>query len=183
MRQCSVATVFCGDSATKLVTAIMNPKYEVAASREEDDVLIHHAPTKKKKKPVFVGWRFGIISGSLSVFIVLVLNVSFTLWTLSKKGFANKRGTLHEGHCDQIRRLNVAAHVMINIFSTVILASSNYCMQCLSAPTRAEIDKAHARGVWLDVGISSMRNLRRISGKRALLWTVLGLSSLPLHLL
>ncbi|MCJ1471140.1 hypothetical protein MMC07_009788 [Pseudocyphellaria aurata] len=160
----------------------MNPKYVVAASREEDDISNHHAPTEKEKKRVFCGWRFGIIGGSLSVFVVLVLNLSFTLWTHSQRGFTNKRGILHEGHCDEIRRLNVAAHVMINIFSTVILASSNYCMQCLSAPTRAEIDKAHARGVWLDVGIPSMRNLRRISGKRALLWSVLGLSSLPLHL-
>ncbi|MCJ1470576.1 hypothetical protein MMC07_009222 [Pseudocyphellaria aurata] len=93
------------------------------------------------------------------------------------------RGTLHDGPCKEVQRLDVVAHVMINIFSTVILASSNYCMQCMSAPTRTEIDKAHAQGVWLDIGIPSMRNLRRISGKRVLVWTVLGLSSLPLHLL
>ncbi|MCJ1462005.1 hypothetical protein MMC07_000605 [Pseudocyphellaria aurata] len=159
----------------------MNSKYMVAASREEDRISNHHDSTKKK--PVFVGWRFGIISGSFSVFVVLVVNLSFTLWTISRSEITNNRGILYDGHCDEVRRLDVVAHVMINIFSTVILASSNYCMQCLSAPTRAEIDKAHAQGVWLDIGTQSVRNLRRISGKRALVWTVLGLSSLPLHLL
>lgn len=55
-------------------------------------------------------------------------------------------------------------------------------MQCLSAPTRKEIDRAHARGVWLDIGIPSVRNLRYISKRRVLIWALLGLSSLPLHL-
>lgn len=136
-----------------------------------------------KKKPLFVGWRFSIISGTVSVFIVLVLNLSFTLWTISRKHIEGQRGILYEGNCDEARSRNIAAHLIINIFSTVILASSNYCMQCLSAPTRAEINKEHARGIWLDIGIPSMRNISRISRKRALLWVLLGISSLPLHLL
>ncbi|MCJ1466111.1 hypothetical protein MMC07_004730 [Pseudocyphellaria aurata] len=159
----------------------MNSKYMVAANCEEDRISRNHAPTKKK--PVFVGWRFGIIGGSFSVFVVLVLNLSFMLWTISRSKITNKQGILYDGHCDEVRRLDIVAHVMINIFSTVILASSNYCMQCLSAPTRTEIDIAHAQGVWLDIGIPSVRNLRHIRGKRTLMWTLLGLSSLPLHLL
>ena len=165
----------------------MKIKYKMGASRDEDDFSDHHSPTKIKStakiRSLFVGWRFGIISGSVSVFVVLVLNLSFTLWTLSRGGIENQRGILHDGDCDEVRKLNIVAHLIINIFSTVILASSNYCMQCLSAPTRAEIDKEHAQGKWLDVGIPSLRNLRRISRKRALLWILLGVSSLPLHLL
>lgn len=157
----------------------METKYKIASTRDLDDLSDQHVPKKK----VFVGWRFGVISGSVSVSIVLVLNLSFTLWTLSQKEIENQLGTLHEGRCDTVRSLNTAAHLVINIFSTIILASSNYCMQCLSAPTRAEIDKQHAQGMWLDIGILSMRNLRHISRKRALLWIALGISSLPLHLL
>ncbi|MCJ1268780.1 hypothetical protein MMC22_008668 [Lobaria immixta] len=128
----------------------MKIKYKMGASRDVDDFSDHHSPTNIKStakiRSHFVGWRFGIISGSVSVFVVLVLNLSFTLWTLSRGGIENQRGILHDGDCDEVRKLNIVAHLIINIFSTVILASSNYCMQCLSAPTRAEIDKEHAQG-------------------------------------
>ncbi len=56
-------------------------------------------------------------------------------------------------------------------------------MQRLSAPTRQEVDKAHGAGTWLDIGIPSVRNVRRISWERRNLWILLALSSLPLHLL
>ncbi|KAL8743097.1 MAG: hypothetical protein Q9184_008155, partial [Pyrenodesmia sp. 2 TL-2023] len=49
-------------------------------------------------------------------------------------------------------------------------------------PTRQDIDRAHARHVWLNVGVQSVRNLLRISRTRALLWLLLALSSIPLHL-
>lgn len=56
-------------------------------------------------------------------------------------------------------------------------------MQCLSSPERGEIDKAHCKGIWLDIGVPSVRNLRRISATRILLWWLLALSSIPLRLL
>lgn len=57
------------------------------------------------------------------------------------------------------------------------------CQQCLSSPTRIEVDKAHAQGRWLDIGIPSIRNVRHLSRQRIKLWVLLALSSLPLHLL
>ena len=56
-------------------------------------------------------------------------------------------------------------------------------MQCLTAPTRADIDRAHEKNAWLDIGILSLKNLHYIGYQRLTLWTVLGLSSIPLHLL
>ena len=56
-------------------------------------------------------------------------------------------------------------------------------MQCLSSPTRSEIDKAHGQGVWLDIGVPSVRNLRRLSTTRIVLWYLLAISSIPLHFL
>ena len=56
-------------------------------------------------------------------------------------------------------------------------------MQRLSAPTRTEINEAHAKRKYLDIGIPSFRNLGRIGHFRTLLWMVLACSSLPLHLL
>lgn len=74
-------------------------------------------------------------------------------------------------------------HLAINVLSTVLLGASNYCMQCLSSPTRGDVDKAHSKGVWLDIGVPSVRNLRRISGRRFALWCLLAVSSIPLHFL
>ncbi|KAH8205228.1 hypothetical protein TruAng_000640 [Truncatella angustata] len=53
----------------------------------------------------------------------------------------------------------------------------------LAAPTRADIDRAHKSNKWLDIGVSSLRNLRYISGWRRFTWIILALSSVPLHLL
>lgn len=147
------------------------------------EFLVGHDKPAAQKKRYLKGWRFAITGGSISIFIVFILNLSFTLWTAANKGFVDGRGILYEGSCDEARNLNILAHLIINLFSTIILGSSNYCMQCLSAPTRAEIDREHAKGGYLDVGISSVRNLRRIGRKRVCLWALLGLSSLPLHLL
>lgn len=71
----------------------------------------------------------------------------------------------------------------INALSTLLLGASSACMQVLSAPSRDGVDECHTRGVWLDIGVASIRNLRWISHKKVLLWTVLGLTSVPLHLL
>ncbi|KAI4197238.1 MAG: hypothetical protein LQ350_006069 [Teloschistes chrysophthalmus] len=73
-------------------------------------------------------------------------------------------------------------HLAINILGTALLSASNYCMQCLSAPNRQEVDRAHQRQVALDIGVPSLRNLRHISRKRLLLWILLAISSIPLHL-
>ena len=56
-------------------------------------------------------------------------------------------------------------------------------MQCATAPTRSECDKAHARGKWLDVRVMSVRNLTKIGWRRPLIWGSLALSSTPIHLL
>lgn len=54
-------------------------------------------------------------------------------------------------------------------------------MQCLTSPTREEVDAAHSRGKVLDIGIPSVQNLRAISTERRVLWAILALSALPLH--
>ncbi|KAF9060840.1 hypothetical protein BDP27DRAFT_1272764, partial [Rhodocollybia butyracea] len=55
-------------------------------------------------------------------------------------------------------------------------------MQSLSAPTRTEVDRAHEKGFWLDIGLQSMHNLKHTSRWKWLLWTLLFASSIPLHL-
>lgn len=80
-------------------------------------------------------------------------------------------------------RISTALRVLINIFSTILLTSSNYAMQVLCAPTRGELDLAHRGGQWLEIGLMSLNNLRHNDKKRAILWWLLTSSSVPLHLL
>lgn len=130
------------------------------------------------------GWISGVVRCGISAFVVFAINISTVAWISARHGFGDESGrqTLYEGSCHTSRRLNTGIHLLINTFSTVLLSSSNYCMQCLSAPTREEVDRAHLKGKWLDIGIMSIYNLRGIALKRVALWCVLGLSSIPLHL-
>lgn len=56
-------------------------------------------------------------------------------------------------------------------------------MQALVAPTREDLDRAHSKGDWMDIGVASVRNLSRIRWHRTLSWGLLALSSVPIHLL
>jgi len=127
------------------------------------------------------GWRFGAINCAISASIVFLINFIVTIWgSVHNK---SKGNVLFDGDCEQARKLNTGLHFLINVLSTILLSSSNYCMQILSAPTRKEIDAAHAKGQWMDIGVPSIHNLRKINVRRAILWLLLGFSSLPLHLL
>ncbi|KAF2462920.1 uncharacterized protein BDR25DRAFT_308058 [Lindgomyces ingoldianus] len=127
------------------------------------------------------GWRFGASLGAVMSVCVLLLNISLTIWG-SLRSSAND-GHIYHGNCKMAKQLNIGIHVIINLLSTLLLGASNYCMQCLCAPTRRDIEIAHRGGRWLDVGVQSLRNLRYIPPLKRWLWLVLGLSSLPLHLL
>jgi hypothetical protein len=128
------------------------------------------------------GWRAGVVTCAVSASVVFFINFIITIWVLVRNSNQHD-DTLYEGDCDRTSQLNTGVHAVINLLSTVLLGASNYCMQCLSAPTRSEIDGAHAKHEWLDIGVSSIRNLTQISGRRVAVWFLLGLSSLPLHLL
>lgn len=54
--------------------------------------------------------------------------------------------------------------------------------QCLSSPTRHNIDQAHKESSWLNIGVPSVRNLFFVSKERLILWLLLAISSLPFHL-
>lgn len=92
-------------------------------------------------------------------------------------------GTIFQGQCSTVRTYDSALHVAINVLSTLLLGASNYCMQILVAPTRQEVDRAHGKSSWLDIGIPSVRNFREMNWKRRVGWTNLALSSATLHLM
>jgi len=137
-------------------------------------------------KPVwYTGWHTGVLACATSVVVVLLINVSLTIYVATNPEYKMERGigTLYSGSCDKSRAIGLWLHLGINALSTLLLSGSNYTQQCLSAPTRSEIDAAHARRRWMDIGVPSIRNLFRIKAERALLWVAIGFTSIPLHLL
>ncbi len=165
------------------------PKSRISIVRDERDLgpIRFDDPPGPRKFALNLrsGWRVGAALASLGALITLIVNIAIGAWASSRKGL-NSVGVLVElfrGDCDTAARLNTWSHLAINIVSTLLLAGSNYCMQCLVAPSRSDINRAHARGAWLDIGVPSLRNLGWIGWWRKSLWIILIISSLPLHLM
>ncbi|GLB20877.1 hypothetical protein AtubIFM61612_010825 [Aspergillus tubingensis] len=91
--------------------------------------------------------------------------------------------TIYKGSCDRTKAWTTGLHLLINVLSTIVLGASSYCMQCLTAPSRADVDRAHGKRVWLDIGVASVRNLAWADWPRLTLWLVLLVTSLPIHLI
>lgn len=127
------------------------------------------------------GWRAGATASCIVALIVLVVNASVIAWATSRYPPVGGFGVIFSGGCAEAKRMNTWLQLIINILSSTLLAASNYCMQCLSSPTRKEVDKAHSQGKILDIGIPSIQNLRSIGTDRRVLWIALALSALPLH--
>jgi hypothetical protein len=131
--------------------------------------------------PRLSGWRATVLSCSLSAFVVLIINVILMIWGIQRHGLSAGQSMLYDGACNKARTVSTVLHILINILSTILLGASNYTMQCLHSPTRAQIDRAHAMKTWLDIGVPSWRNRRFVTLRNKVLWWGLGLSSIPLH--
>lgn len=114
---------------------------------------------------------------------VAVLNTAIWVWAtvthdLDRRGV----GTLFTGNCRKTTTINSATHLILNGLSSLFLGASNYCMQILVAPTRADLDLADTRGEWLEIGVQSFKNLKKLQRRKIVLWVTLGIISILLHL-
>lgn len=125
----------------------------------------------------------GVTLGAITTGVVLAINLSVIVWGAAGVGFEEGLRTLQQGSCKKTKDMSLWLHLAINALSTLLLGASNYTMQCLSSPTREEINAAHRKHKWLDIGIPSLRNLKHISRGKFLLWCLLALSSAPIHFL
>jgi hypothetical protein len=131
----------------------------------------------------FSGWRGGVAIAIACSSFVLLVNIVCAIVLATSGSPSDGIATAYTGDCRVATRWSTGLHLLVNILGSLLLGASNYCMQRLVAPTRVEIDKAHANGKWLDIGIPSVRNLSAISRKRLTLWILLAASSIPLHFL
>ncbi|GAW17036.1 hypothetical protein ANO14919_064850 [Xylariales sp. No.14919] len=127
------------------------------------------------------GWRR---TGAINVIVAYVCAIIlFVFFSISVSQSSLSRPTIiFEGNCTSSARLNFFFHLLINILSGVVLASSNFFMQVLTSPSREEIDEAHSWLRSLDIGIPSVKNLYHVSRFKSASWLVLFLSSIPIHL-
>jgi len=132
------------------------------------------------------GWRatgYGL-TGLLAILIITL--ISCLLASISKlpQGSAplQESTVVYEGNCDVSTRNNLLLHFAINAVASGILASSNFFMQVLVAPTREEVDRAHANHTWLEIGVQSFRNIFHVPKRNVLFWLLLSVSTIPLHL-
>lgn len=127
-----------------------------------------------------------MLGAALSL-LALIANLTVLIGTAvqarRENGHALTIAPIRKGSCQKVERIALVIHAVINVVSTLLLGASNYCMQCLSAPTREDVNKAHQGGSWLDIGVISLKNLRFIRPIKLVFWSLLGLSSIPLHLL
>ena len=172
------------------ITASTTPYYDIASFEDRSNAKLLESRKPPRRERVwwrrifhFNGWRVGVSWCAGATATVLLINVIATISASAKYGTPNGIGTLQDGKCDKAKKVSLWLHFVINALSTTLLAASNYCMQCLSAPTREEVDKAHRKGKFLDIGVPSVRNLFHISRLRRLLWWLLAISGIPLHLL
>ena len=144
-------------------------------------------------------WRFTVRAGILVTSLVALTNLCCLIWASTldtedgsatvfegramENTNADEGLIFRKGSCKETKRITFWVDLAINILSTLLLGASNNCTQLLVAPIRKDIDDAHAAGRYLDVGVSSMRNILAVSRWRQWLCAVLFLSSIPLHLL
>ncbi|KAF5381866.1 hypothetical protein D9757_008363 [Collybiopsis confluens] len=166
------------DSETMLLVSedvkYPNPRYRSIRNRMSRTIA-----GIKSKLPT--GWRFGAWLAVFQASAVLLTNIIILVWSATKSG-GNAIGIAFQGDCNTVDHYSVGIHIVINVLSTVLLGASNYTMQTLCAPTRAEVNRAHEKGIWLDIGLQSIRNLKYTSRIKRILWIALSISSIPLHL-
>src|SRR5437764_1681769 len=134
-------------------------------------------------RPQMKSWGMSVILGVIVAIVALCINLAFLIWSTRSLAIEDGTAIIFTSSCGKTRLINLLGHLLINILSSLLLAASNNCMQCLTAPTRKDANRAHSTDKTLEVGVHSLWNLRFIPAHRLLLWVLLGLTSVPIHLL
>ncbi|KAL4798811.1 hypothetical protein BDV19DRAFT_385894 [Aspergillus venezuelensis] len=150
------------------------------------DALSQYIPGLDYKNPQTRSWTgkrttLLILQTTLAV-VTLSLAIGIIIWAI-KAHPPNSRavGTFFVGACSTTTTLNSALHVLLNSVGSLFLAAGTYCMQILVAPSPEDINRAHRKGVALDIGVPSVRNLRHIAKPRSITWLGFGIVATVMH--
>jgi len=129
------------------------------------------------------GWRRSAICFLVFIWALALGLLALLGLSIRASGSLDSSSALFRGNCGTAKQRTLTAHVVINIVSTAVLLSSSFFLMLVVSPTRHDVDKAHRRSRYLDIGVVSVRNLRWLPGSRTILWLLLASASLPLHML
>ncbi|KAK4031394.1 hypothetical protein C8A01DRAFT_21375, partial [Parachaetomium inaequale] len=118
------------------------------------------------------GGGAGIALNVVVAFVVLITGFVCLVVAISGVSLEAGRSAIYEGGCAAATAVDWGLHAVVNVFVVLLVAGANYAFQVLSSPTRGEVDEAHREREWLDIGVPSFRNLRRIQRGRASLAVV-----------
>lgn len=106
--------------------------------------------------------------------VVMLINVIFMITALvisasQRGGLSYGSLVLYHGSCSTTKDLKIGLHLLINILSVTLTATSSYCSNILTAVSREDINKAHSQRVWLPIGTTNLQNFSIISRTRCIL--------------
>lgn len=129
------------------------------------------------------GWRRAAHVNSAVLAVITIILACFLVASTSRTGSWTKANMFFTRTCNDgsAAKLNVSLHLLVNIVSTAVFASSNFFMQVVNSPSRREVDAAHAKGSYLSIGVPSIRNAFLVSRFKTCCWVILLLSSIPIH--
>jgi hypothetical protein len=129
------------------------------------------------------GWRRAAFINTGAVTTFTLFTIILLAWSASQSGGAiNTNLIFFNGDCARSRAINLWLHLLLNVCSTGVVASSNFFMQVLSSPTRRDVDKAHLQNVAMEIGVPSLRNVFCVGWFKGVCWFLFFASSFPIHL-
>ena len=129
-------------------------------------------------------WRATVTAGACCTIVALILDIVLLSEASTKpRDPATNGSVFYEGPCSQTQSISLLINVVVNLLTTMLLACSNHTVQYLSAPSRHAVNNMHAKGQWLNIGISSFNNWRVLKWRKRFFCALLITTSLPLSLL
>ena len=129
-----------------------------------------------------IGWRFTMACALIGTVLILICNIIFMIWSSQQPMSTNNNFLLFSGDCTAMKTVDTWVHLTINILSTLLLGASNYTLQILVAPAREDIDAIHALHKSVDIAVPSIGNWTFMTLRKRILFSILVVTSLPLHL-
>ncbi|KXJ90894.1 hypothetical protein Micbo1qcDRAFT_234164 [Microdochium bolleyi] len=125
--------------------------------------------SKSHRSRYLSGWRGGLRLSAVLVGIIFAATLACLIIGIVQTKTVSGDVTIFSGTCTTTKQTSIGIHAAINIITFGMLAAANYALQVLSSPSRVEIDRAHEKRQWLDIGLPSVRNFRHISPIRSML--------------
>lgn len=113
---------------------------------------------------------------------ILAINLSMTVTFALLARSHKSKSRFYQGDCDTVNGISIGLGFLINALSVALTATSNYCCQIVTAPSREEVDRAHSKRTWVAIGSQSMTNIWLAAPWRKMLWLVLCATSIAIQL-